>query len=55
MYKQDQDRGVSASARNWALMMATLAFTVCFAVWVLFSIVGLKIKQELGLDDSEFG
>lgn len=55
MYKQDQDGGVSASARNWALTMATLAFTVSFAVWVLFSIVGLKIKQELGLDDSEFG
>lgn len=55
MDKQDQDSDVSASARNWALMMATLAFTVCFAVWVLFAIVGLKIKQELGLDDSEFG
>jgi NNP family nitrate/nitrite transporter-like MFS transporter len=28
---------------------------VCFAVWTLFSIVGVKIKQELALDDSEFG
>jgi NNP family nitrate/nitrite transporter-like MFS transporter len=38
-----------------ALGLATLAFTACFAVWTLFSIVGVKIKQELGLNDSEFG
>jgi NNP family nitrate/nitrite transporter-like MFS transporter len=38
-----------------ALILSTAAFTVCFAVWTLFSIVGIKIKQELNLDDSEFG
>jgi NNP family nitrate/nitrite transporter-like MFS transporter len=38
-----------------ALILSTGAFTVCFAVWTLFSIVGIKIKQELSLDDSEFG
>lgn len=38
-----------------ALILSTGAFTVCFAVWALFSIVGIKIKQELSLDDSEFG
>ena len=32
-----------------------MAFTVCFAVWTLFSIVGIRIKQELSLDDSQFG
>jgi len=32
-----------------------VAFTVCFAVWTLFAIVGIKIKQELSLDDSAFG
>lgn len=41
--------------RYRALGLATFAFTVCFAVWTLFSIVGVKIKQELGLNDSEFG
>ena len=41
--------------RNRALALSSLAFTVCFAVWTLFSIVGVKIKQELGLDDAEFG
>src|SRR5215472_8870894 len=38
-----------------ALGLSTVAFTLCFAVWTLFSIVGVKIKQELGLNDSEFG
>jgi NNP family nitrate/nitrite transporter-like MFS transporter len=28
---------------------------LCFAVWTLFSIVGVRIKQELDLNDSEFG
>ena len=30
--------------------MSTLAFTVCFAVWTIFSIIGIRIKQELGLN-----
>ena len=38
-----------------ALILSTGAFTICFAVWTLFSIVGVKIKQELHLDDAEFG
>mgnify|MGYP001091697095 CR=1 FL=1 len=38
-----------------ALIVSTAAFTVCFAVWTLFSIVGIEIKQELGLDGAEFG
>lgn len=44
-----------AAQRTRALALSTLAFAVCFAVWTLFSIVGIKIKQELNLDDSEFG
>jgi len=28
---------------------------MCFAVWTIFSIIGLKIKNELGLSDTEFG
>jgi NNP family nitrate/nitrite transporter-like MFS transporter len=37
------------------LGMSTLAFTVCFAVWTIFSIIGIRIKQELGLTDTQFG
>lgn len=37
------------------LGMSTLAFTACFAVWTIFSILGVRIKQELGLSETEFG
>ena len=38
-----------------ALGLSTLAFTLCFAVWTIFSIIGLRIKQELGLSDTQLG
>ena len=38
-----------------ALGLSTFAFTVCFAVWTIFSIIGIKIKQDLGLSDTQFG
>ncbi len=37
------------------LAMNTLAFTVNFAVWTMFSVIGIKIKAELGLNETEFG
>jgi NNP family nitrate/nitrite transporter-like MFS transporter len=47
---QSQDR-----AATRALSMSTIAFTVCFAVWTIFSIIGVKIKADLGLTDTQFG
>lgn len=44
-----------SSAEGRALWMSTLAFTVCFAVWTIFSIIGVRIKDELGLSETEFG
>ncbi|MCF6262212.1 MAG: NarK/NasA family nitrate transporter [Xanthomonadales bacterium] len=46
---------VTKSDQNRALISSTLAFTVCFAVWTIFSIIGIKIKAELGLNDTQFG
>ena len=37
------------------LSLSTLAFTVCFAVWVMFSIIGIPIKANLGLNETQFG
>ena len=37
------------------LTMNTLAFTVNFAIWTMFSIIGIRIKGELGLNETEFG
>lgn len=46
---------VSSGQQTRALTYSTLAFTVCFAVWTIFSIIGIKIKAELGLSDTQFG
>ncbi len=37
------------------LTMNTLAFTVNFAIWTMFSIIGIRIKENLGLNETEFG
>lgn len=39
----------------YILFASTLAFTICFAVWTIFSIIGLQIKDELGLNETQFG
>ena len=52
--RRSVDLGVTG-AEGRALWMSTLAFTVCFAVWTIFSIVGVRIKDELGLSETEFG
>ena len=44
-----------SSEQGRALWMSTVAFTVCFAVWTIFSIIGVRIKDELGLSETEFG
>ncbi len=43
------------SERRRALAICTLAFGMCFAVWVIFSIVGLDIQRELQLSETAFG
>ncbi|WP_417809156.1 nitrate/nitrite transporter [Thioclava sp.] len=47
--------GVTHSDQNRALGLSTFAFTICFAVWTIFSIIGVRIKQELGLSEFQFG
>ena len=51
-----QDKPVaSVPGQGRALWMSTLAFTVCFAVWTIFAIIGVQIKQDLGLNETQFG
>ncbi|MGH8122977.1 MAG: MFS transporter [Rudaea sp.] len=38
-----------------ALWLSTFAFGVCFAVWVIYSIIGVELKKEMGFSDSAFG
>ncbi|VDS09810.1 putative nitrate transporter NarT [Paracoccus haematequi] len=44
----------SGDARR-ALSLSTAAFTVCFAVWTIFSIIGIQIKDQLNLSETQFG
>jgi NNP family nitrate/nitrite transporter-like MFS transporter len=37
------------------LIVSTLAFTVCFMVWMMFGVIGIPIKKQLGLSATEFG
>ncbi|MDP2298442.1 MAG: hypothetical protein Q8M24_23625 [Pseudolabrys sp.] len=51
-----QDHQVaSVAGQGRALWMSTIAFTVCFAVWTLFAIIGIQIKKDLGLNETQFG
>lgn len=36
---------------NRVLWISTIGFTVMFAAWMMFGILGVKIKEELGLTD----
>ena len=45
----------SARGATMALGMSTAAFTVCFAAWTIFSILGVQIQKDLGLSETQFG
>ena len=42
----------AAPGANQALWSSTIAFTVCFAVWTIFSIIGIGVKDRLGLSET---
>ena len=37
------------------LASSTFAFTICFAVWMIFAVLGIPIKAQLGLNETQFG
>lgn len=37
------------------LASSTFAFTICFAIWMMFAVLGIPIKKQLGLNETEFG
>jgi NNP family nitrate/nitrite transporter-like MFS transporter len=37
------------------LLASTLAFMVCFAVWTMFGVIGVPIRRQLGLNNTQFG
>jgi NNP family nitrate/nitrite transporter-like MFS transporter len=51
---QAASEGREANRRARVLATATFGFTVFFAVWVMFAIVGIPLRKEFGLGDGEF-
>ncbi len=48
--------GASLKTRQWSVaIMSTLAFTVCFAIWMMFAVIGIPIKKTLDLNATQFG
>jgi NNP family nitrate/nitrite transporter-like MFS transporter len=50
-----REQSVTPQEQQRALWLSTIAFTVCFAVWTIFAIIGIQIKKDLGLNETEFG
>jgi len=47
---------VSLRSKQWSVaIMSTVAFTVCFAVWMMFGVIGIPIKKALALNATQFG
>lgn len=40
---------------NRILISSTLSFTVCFMIWMVFAVLGVPLKEKLGLTQTEFG
>ncbi|WP_289117449.1 MFS transporter [uncultured Idiomarina sp.] len=51
----NQPLSATGGQRNYALVLSTLAFTLCFAVWTIFSIIGIQIKEDFNLTDTQLG
>lgn len=49
-------QAAASPTQAWSvLLVSTLAFTVCFMVWMMFGVIGIPIKKQLNLSATEFG
>jgi MFS transporter, NNP family, nitrate/nitrite transporter len=46
---------VVSTQRNTILSLSSTAFTLMFAVWLMFGVLGIPIRKEFGLSDVQFG
>ncbi|MGJ6980503.1 MFS transporter [Aestuariimicrobium soli] len=49
----DTNPGPTSRGAGRVLTVSTLAFTLMFAVWLMFGILGIPIQKELGLSDEQ--
>ncbi|MEQ1788899.1 MAG: nitrate/nitrite transporter [Rickettsiales bacterium] len=52
----NNEKEIALKHRNQAIALSTttFAFMICFAVWMIFAIIGVQIKKDLGLTETEF-
>ena len=41
--------------KGFVLTSSTISFTVCFMIWMMFAVIGIPIKESLGLNETQFG
>ena len=47
---------VSRSQQSLSVLVSsTVAFTICFAIWMMFAVIGIPLKASLGLNETQFG
>ncbi|HUH60990.1 MAG TPA: nitrate/nitrite transporter [Candidimonas sp.] len=49
------DSSAGSGKATSVLISSTFAFTVCFAVWMMFAVLGIPIKAQLDLSETQFG
>lgn len=49
------DEDATPKQRSTILTLSTLAFTLMFAVWLMFGVLGIPIRKEFQLSDVQFG
>jgi NNP family nitrate/nitrite transporter-like MFS transporter len=57
MPRQDAEDPVAGleRLRRRVLVVTTVGYIGCFAVWTIFAIIGVEIQRQYGLSDTEFG
>ena len=46
---------VTEGQRRWALSASTIGFVASFALWTIFSIIGIEVQKDLSLSDTALG
>ena len=41
--------------RYAVLVSSTVSFTVCFMIWMMLAVVGIKVQEEMGFNQTQYG
>ena len=41
--------------RYSVLFSSTLSFSVCFMIWMMLAVVGIKVQEEMGFNQTQYG